>query len=628
MSARELLSAWRRRPTLTAGLLACVLLAAATPVGAGEPRVTLQMGAASLPVGGQALLTVTLEGFSQRAGKPQFPSTDGLEVHESGRSTNMSWVNGSFASSITYNFVVRARREGSYTIGPAQVEDKGRAYRSETVSLQVTPAASGATGAPGGAQRAPAHGDDARADGRGLFARVLVEPHEVVLDQQVTVRFRLYQRADVTLLDVGGFEPPRTEGFWREDLGAQRDFSVTIDGAAYHVREIAWALFPTRTGELEIGPGRVVCQVPAGRGRSRDPFSGFFGRSLFDAQTVPLETEPVRVRVRPLPEEGRPSGFSGSVGDYAVGASIDTPEPRQGEPFTLTLSVRGTGHIQTIGQPVWPDWAGLRVYDSGEGVSVAARDDRLAGEKSFKQVLVPQRAGTMTIDPVRFVYFDPLRQRYATKTTAPIALRVLPAGAGGGGGSGAAGAGELGEDMLYIHTGIASGLRPRAAAGLGAGHLVHLAPLLLIGAGWIGRGRRLAFERDPVRRRRAGALGGARKRIAARSAAAEERETASLLSETIEEYLDAWLAQPARGMLRSELPGRLADAGLGEALIGRLLALLEWCDDVRYGAGGGAPPPAQRRAEALELLAAIDGSFRAADSIARRSGASGREDGR
>lgn len=595
----------RERPGAAARWRALLLvglwLAAAIVARAGEPRLTLALNATSVPVGSQSVLTITLEGFSQRAGKPQLPEVEGLEFYESGRSTNMSWVNGSFTSSVVYSFIVRARREGNYTIGPARVEDKGSVYASETVPLQVagtTPPPAPRPGGGGGRETAPA-------DARGLFARVLVEPREAFLDQQVTLRFRLYQRADVTLLDVGGFEPPASEGFWREDLGPQRDFTTTIDGQSYQVREIAWALFPTRAGDLEIGPGQVVCQVPASRGRSRDPFSGFFGR--FDAQNVPLTTEPVRVRVLSLPEAGRPPGFSGSVGDYGVSAGIDPPEVRQGEPFTLTLTVSGTGHIQTIGQPAWPAWNGVRVYDSGEAVSVSVREDRLAGEKSFKQVLVPERAGPLDLPAVRFAYFDPQSRRYVESASDPITLRVLPAGAAGGEEDGVR---TLGEDILYIHTGIASGLGRASAGTLGARHLVHLLPLLLLGLGWMGSATRRAAQRDPVRRSRSAALRRAQTRLEGLPEAATAAQTGAGLSELLERYLGDWLGLRVRGMLRGELSARLGDAGIGEDLVARVLGCFEWCDEVRYGGATGAEAQG-RRAAARELLADLERAFRA-----------------
>jgi hypothetical protein len=611
---------YRRRSRVIAAVAGWGTLLLATGLlsaRAADPRITVRMDPQRIPVGGDAVLTVTLEGFSNRSGQPQVPIPEGVDIYESGRSTNMSWVNGRFASSTTYSYAIRARREGSYALGPVQVEDKGTLYRSESIALEVVTggAAGGGSSAAGGAVgrgSGPASGavrEEARAaDVRGLFARVVVDDREAYLDEQVTVRFQLYQRDDVMLLDIGGFEPPATEGFWREDLGAQRDYTVKIEGESYRVREVAWALFPTRPGDLEIGAGRIICQVPTERRGRRDPFEDFFGSGRLGGQNVPLTTSPVRVHVLPLPEAGRPASFTGSVGDYAIAAQVDVPQVHQGEPFTITATVSGAGHVQTIGQPVWPDWKGLRVYDSGEAVNVTQRNDRVTGEKSFKQVLVASRAGAITLDPVRFTFFDPERKRYVEIASDPLTIQALP-GMGGAGGVGESGV-ALGEDILYIHTNITDGLRAERVGGLPAGALVNAVPLVLLAASWAARRRQLALERDPVMRGRQGALRDALRCLRGMDRAAPAARSAAGLAEVLEEFLGAWLGVPVRGMVRGELRARLGDAGLAEDAIARTLAFLEWSDEVRFGAGAETCASGERAAELERLLGGLDDALR------------------
>jgi hypothetical protein len=583
--------------------LACCagLLALAAAARAQGPQLTVRLDPPRVAVGDEAVLTVTLEGFSQRVGKPQVPDVAGVDIYEGGRSTNMSWVNGRFSSSIVYTFILRPRSAGSFTIGPVQVEDKDTAHSSETVTLTAIAGGAGGAGgapsAPGGAVRE----ESRAADVSGLFARVVADKREAYLDEQVTVRFRLYQRADVPLLDIAGFEPPVTEGFWREDLGSQRDYTVTIEGQTYHVREIAWALFATRTGELEIGPGRIVCQIPANLRGRHSPFDSFFGRGLVDQQSVPLTTEPLRIQVRGLPEAGRPASFSGSVGDYTLQAQVDEPRVRQGEPFTLTATVRGDGHVQTIGAPVWPGWNGLRVYDSGEAVNASQVEDRITGEKAFKQVLIANRAGTIALEPIRFAYFDPHKQRYMETASAPLSIQVEPAAPGSGGGLGEDVV-AVGDDIRYIQTGIAPQLHSASAGARSARYLPHALPLLALCAAYYARRRRLAWENDPVRSARRGAHRRAHEALRALSAQAGAAEIAAGLHGILEAYLDAWLGAPVRGMRRSELERALGEAGLAAPQIERVIECFEWSDEVRLGAGALAGGVTERVASIGDLL--------------------------
>ncbi|MCK4412452.1 MAG: protein BatD [Candidatus Eisenbacteria sp.] len=585
------------------------ILAAPGSSWADDPRIDLRLDRRQVPARGRVEMSVTLEGFSRRASKPEIPPVDGLSFHELGRSSNISWVNGRLSTSTTYTYAITTHRAGSYTIGPVQVEDGGTLYRSEPLELGVTAAGSGTAPGPPRGTSVPPRQEVGRGEPGGIFARILVEPREAFVDQQVTLRFRLYQREDVQLIDISEFVPPTAEGFWRESLGEQRDFRVELEGERYHVREIAWALFPTRAGELTIGPGRVTCYLAAPRRERRRFFSDFFDRGLLDRQAVPLDTEPQTILVRALSEEGRPEGFSGSVGRYAIETRLDVAEARQGEPFTLSVTIRGNGHIQTIGEPVWPAWEGLRVFDSGEAVSVSQAQDRVAGEKTFTRVLIANRAGTIELDPVRFVFFDPLAKRYRTITGEPLSIAVKTA-LGVGGEAGPSGIVSVGDDILYIHSGIGADLQPVRQRGLSAAVAVHGAPLLLLAAAaWVRR-RRRALERNPQWSRRTRALSGARQALARLAGGAEAPRTAAVLAEILEAYLSAWLGRAIRGSRRSELRGMLREAEIPEAETDEILGLLDWAEEVRFGAGGD-PAEAPRRAAAMgDLLRRLEAAFR------------------
>ena len=346
-------------------------------------------------------------------------------------------------------------------------------------------------------------------------------------------------------------------------------------------------------------------------GGRRSPFDGFFGRGAFDQQSVPLTTEPLRIQIRGLPEAGRPAGFSGSVGDYTLQAQVDDQPVRQGEPFTLTATVRGDGHVQTIGQPVWPGWNGLRVYDSGEAVNASQVEDRITGEKGFKQVLIANRAGTIALDPVRFTYFDPQKKRYIEIASAPLSIQVLPAVPGG---AGARAIGRRpGRRRHPLHPDghrvpVARGAHGHCRRALSAGAL----PLLALGGAYFARRRRLAWESDPVRRARRGAHRRAHEALHALSAHAPAPEAAAGLRGILEAYLDAWLGAPVRGMRRSELQGALGEAGLEATQIERVIECFEWADEVRLGAGALAGGVAGRHASLGALVDELEAQ-RAAD---------------
>ncbi len=597
---------WMRERCCGLLLLWAALLLFALPASAAEPTITLEVNRTRVPSGGVLLLTVTLEGFSGGAGDPVFPQTEGFDIYDAGHSTNISLVNGHLSKTTSFSYQLSARGPGVYAFGPITIEDRGRSHRSEVLSLEVTDPGTPASSR-GGASPTDSGPDDISGDeqDRGLFIRVEVDQPEVYQDQQLTLRFKLYQRVGVRVMDISEFQPPSTEGFWREDLGPQQDYTEIVDGERYQVREITWALFPTTSGELLIGEASVVCHLPA-RSRRRGRFGDFFSGSLFDTQPVRLASAGVRIRSLPLPSEGRPEAFSGSVGDYRLTAAFDSAEGRQGEPLTLTLTIAGRGHIQTIGEPRWPAWDDFRVFDSGDAVSVQKRSGVVAGEKTFTQVLIPNRSGDLKIPSIPFVFFDPVQGRYRTVETGALGIQVLPPNTVGAG-SGRHDVVALGEDILYIRTGVGADLRRPAGSPFTGRVWVHLIPLGAIAVGAYFRRRRQALDDDPAYARRSKALRLAQKRLDATRG--EGAGAVAELAETIQEYLSDWLDLEVRGLRGGELEERLGDAGVGDEHLGRLLGILSWADDVRFASGDPNQIRAQRT-EATEILPRIEKDLR------------------
>ena len=72
-----------------------------------------------------------------------------------------------------------------------------------------------------------------------------VDKSDVWVGQQVVLSFQFWRR--VQPWSNPSYTAPRTEGFWREDLGPERSFRDVHKGQVYSVTEVRYALFPTRS---------------------------------------------------------------------------------------------------------------------------------------------------------------------------------------------------------------------------------------------------------------------------------------------------------------------------------------------------------------------------------------------
>ncbi|MFH1073602.1 MAG: BatD family protein [Candidatus Firestonebacteria bacterium] len=339
------------------------------------------------------------------------PQINDFDVADSGQSkqSNFSIVNGHMSSTTTvvYNYVLTPKGAGKFTIPSFTVDFKGKVYRSEPIQIEVGKGNAPA-GNPGGAGSIPA-----AAGNNNLFVQVNVNKNKVYVNEPIVMTFGFYRK--INLMGQPQYNPPDSTGFWKEDLPPQ----INYNSKGYAVTELKTALFPASPGEYTIGKATLACTVPA-RGQGDDFFENFFERG----RNEKLESKPVNITVMPLPKEGKPEDFSGTVGRFNLSVTADKQEVKTNEAVTLTITLAGTGNIKTITEPKLLLSDEFKKYDSVTDMNISKENYEVKGAKTFKTVVVPKKAGKLTIPSVRYSYFDYVDKRYKTLASNPVTLTV------------------------------------------------------------------------------------------------------------------------------------------------------------------------------------------------------------
>ena len=71
---------------------------------------------------------------------PTLPKINGFSVYSSGRSQNISFVNGVVSTSLVYNYVLSPRSVGKYKIDSVILKYKNREYKTDPISVEVVTA--------------------------------------------------------------------------------------------------------------------------------------------------------------------------------------------------------------------------------------------------------------------------------------------------------------------------------------------------------------------------------------------------------------------------------------------------------------------------------------------------------
>ncbi len=562
-------------------LLATVLFCG--PIGGQDPTVRAFLDRTSVLVGQQFTLSVEVSGRGATgAGEPSLPPMKEFAAFlGSGTSQQFRLTNGRMSTSVTYRFRYQATREGEFEIGAVQAQLDGKVHKSAPLRIRIG----------GAGQPAPTPSGDrqpARTAGQSdLFVRATADRETVYRNQALVVTYKIYTRVQISSYGIS--KQPETAGFWVEDYPQPRQPQAeteVIDGLRYRVAQIKkMALFPTGAGEREVGPLVLECRVRT-RGGSRDPFRGFFSGDLFGREaTRQVASNPVRVQVMPLPQEGRPPEFQGAVGEFSVSAQLDKPEVKANEVLSFKVRISGSGNLAGLSAPQISFPPSLEVYPPRVEQQIRRDPRGISGEKIFEYVLIPRRAGPVRLGPVQMAYFDPAADAYRISRAPELSVHVGP-------GDHLAEAAEaglsrqevklLGQDIRFIKIGSGSFRKTGEPLLTAKGFWIPFSLPLLCLLGAVGYRRHLTRLKGDVayaRARKARRV--SRQRLAQARTHLDQRaekEFYQAVGQALMGYLADKLNVAQAGMVSQEIKESLRARGIPDESLARYFDCLQICD--------------------------------------------------
>ncbi len=372
----------------------------------------------------QFTLSVEISGESANsAPNPELPSmSDFAALLGSGSSQSIQLINNTMSVSKTINYYFQATAVGEYTIDPVILTLNGETYSTDPIPIEIQQTAAQSQSAP--SQDQPAN--ETGLTESDLFLKAVVNKGQVYQNQPVVITYKIYTLINIS--EVGLARTPSTGGFWVEEFPLDRQLQTSteiVEGQRYTVATIKkMALFPMSSGPKTIEPLVVDCQVTV-RQRSGSLFDDFFNDPFFGRTVVQrIQSEPVTIDVLPLPSEGQPAGFSGAVGRYSIGCSVDQTQVETNQAVSYRLTIEGEGNIRTLPEPDVSFPADFEIYPPEVSEQMNRTGSVVSGSKTYEFVLVPRVAGTQRIKPVQFHFFDPAGEKYSTIQTEEIVVQV------------------------------------------------------------------------------------------------------------------------------------------------------------------------------------------------------------
>jgi len=562
--------------------------------------VTVRLDKNVLRTGEQTRLVVSITTDGEQVqGPPAIPAVEGLNIValNNSFSQQFSSINGQTQITLRYDYFydVYAMKEGKYTI---------QGVRAALTSGELTGNPVEVTGFPGAEPaptRSPSLATPQKENWHDVYILADISKKEAYVGEELILSYDLVFHQNFRQWFERTMFLRRDYAVMNEQSGALKDFlsetvNLKFEGDMTPVRLsgrkelffqkplVRYILFPLKAGEYSCAPfDTIEVMIPAYRG---------FSANL---TPVPITPEPVPLRIKPLPEEGKPDIFNGAVGRFQMKVSADPVEIIEGNTITLSISLEGFGNIKNAPSPVLPGLSQFDQFDPTRKEDVQVTPEGVRGRIDYSYVLIPHDVNATEIGPVRYAYFDPEEEKYKILESQPISLTIHPSPRSGSRvglplGQNRRVITRAGDDFRFIVTAPAA----ISTVTLPLYHsrkfrLLFLMPAVLLAAGLVIKKRNEFLAVNPAIANRKKAPRLARRFLKDARQALEHKNAAQVyacLGKAITDFIAYRWNVACAGRTGPELRATLQDLGMDAECVDSVLQILSGFDSARFSGAG------------------------------------------
>lgn len=341
------------------------------------------------------------------------------------QSSSVQIMNGAFAQTLSYYYILSAKKEGKYTIDPAVITVGNGRIQSNSIIIEVgkssqksNPAATNSNSNQNQAQSSSNTSDR-------IFIRAIVNKKSVFLGESVSVTYKLYSKYNQ--INFSDLKFPTFNGFYTEEIEMGKNDKLEVeqyDGSTWYTAELKRSLlFPQKSGRLEIPALEATCLVRERTQSGQNFFDQFFGGGYRDV-SVKIKSQPHNLEVLSHPNNAKPADFNGAVGAFNVEASVDKDNIKSGDAITYKLEVSGNGNLKLLEAPKLDFPVEFEAYDPQVKDNIRVSESGITGSRTFEYLLIPRAGGKYKLGPFTYSFFSISKKAYQTTTLPAISIDV------------------------------------------------------------------------------------------------------------------------------------------------------------------------------------------------------------
>ncbi|MBF0339716.1 MAG: protein BatD [Magnetococcales bacterium] len=406
-------------PTRFAIMPALLFWLAIHPLWAGE----IQARTSRDPVRQSESFALIFSTGESPDGDPDFaPLGKDFDILDQQKSTNFQFINGHKSHSITWTVELLPKRGGEIAIPPIAFGKD----RSTPLTVNVQSGAGKSDSQAGTPEDA------------GLLLETELSNKTPYLQEQTILTLRFLNAVPIAGASLA--EPKILKGdAVIEKLGEDQAFETTRQGRRFVATERRYALFPQRSGTLELEPVPLTVQMPGQGGSNllKEFLSDPFIRNLplgagRPGRTVRLSSQPLQLEPKAIPSSWHGSPWLPAHRlILAEKWSPDPPRFQAGEPVTRTITLMADG-LTAAQLPGIPQKSleNLKLYPDRPLSEDQKTPTGIIGKRTEKLAILPATPGEHILPAIEIPWWNIDTQKAEVARLPERRITVLPAPGG------------------------------------------------------------------------------------------------------------------------------------------------------------------------------------------------------
>lgn len=341
--------------------------------------------------------------------------TQNYDVIAKQSSSNISIINNKFTQSKQLAYTLRFKKPGLHTLtikdannNPLQIQVN---LNSSTTPNPISTAESSSS-------------TQIRNSSKSPFALISVSKNSPYLNEQILFKLKIYHRGDLRQIQVPDFD---FNDFIHKRSEKSKEYTENFQGENYFVYELAYTLYPIKSGSLTIPSRGILVSVLKENDMDFDPFDPFasFHKAFSVEEQISLKTNSLSINVKALPISA-PKGFNGYVGNLKLNHRRNSDSAINGEPYTIFTTLSGNGNSNNLNlKNLFQESSEYSIYQDKPRKQLFNNNNQESFQINLSNALIPNsKEDTLLIKSNPIVIFNPETNRYETLNEEEIKLNL------------------------------------------------------------------------------------------------------------------------------------------------------------------------------------------------------------